>query len=149
MLSHVQLFETHWTVAFQAPLSIENFQARILVHVKLLQSCPLCVAVWTVAHQALLSIGFSRQEYWSGLPCPPPWDLPNPGIEPKSLTSTALAGRFFTTSATWEAQEYWSGLLFAPSGSLLILCYKRNIAPVLVSLSCCGSLIWGKPVVLS
>ena len=112
----------------------------------------LCVVVWTVAHQALLenpSIGFSRQEYWSGLPCPPPGDLPNPGIEPKSLTSTALAGRFFTTSATWEAQEYWSGLLFAPPGSLLILCYKRNIAPVLVSLSCCGSLIWGKPVVLS
>ena len=48
-------------------------------------------------------MGFSRQEYWSGLPCPPPGDLPNPGIEPVSLTSPALAGRFFTTSATWEA----------------------------------------------
>ena len=46
---------------------------------------------------------FSRQEYWSGLPCPPPGVLPDPGIEPKSLTSSALAGRFFTTSATWEA----------------------------------------------
>ena len=52
---------------------------------------------WTVARQALLSMGFSRQEYWSGLPCPPPGDLPNPGIEPTSLTSPALAGRFFTT----------------------------------------------------
>ena len=59
---------------------------------------------WTVAHQAPLSMGFSRQEYWSGLPCPPPRDLPNLGIEPLSLMSPALAGRFFTTSATWEAQ---------------------------------------------
>ena len=59
---------------------------------------------WTVAHQAPLSMGFSRQEYWSGLPCPPPRDLPNSGIEPLSLMSPALAGRFFTTSATWEAQ---------------------------------------------
>ena len=49
-------------------------------------------------------MGFSRDEYWSGLPCPPPGDLPNPGIEPESLMFPALAGRFFTTSATWEAQ---------------------------------------------
>ena len=53
--------------------------------------------------QAPLSIGFSRQEYWSGLPCYPPGDLPDPGVEPTSLTSPALAGKFFTTSATWEA----------------------------------------------
>ena len=52
---------------------------------------------------APLSKGFSRKEYWSGLPFPPPGDLPNPGIEPMSLTSPALAGGFFTTSATWEA----------------------------------------------
>ena len=45
-------------------------------------------------------MGFSKQEYWSGLPCPPPGDLPNPRIEPNSL---ALAGGFFTTSTTWEA----------------------------------------------
>ena len=62
------------------------------------------VTPWTGACQAPLSMGFSRQEYWSGLPCPPPGDLPNPGIEPPSLKSPALAGRFFTTSATWEAQ---------------------------------------------
>ena len=48
-------------------------------------------------------MGFSRQELWSGLPCPPPGDLPKPGIEPMSLTSPALAGEFFTTRATWEA----------------------------------------------
>ena len=54
----------------------------------------------TVAHQAPLSIGFSRQEYRSGLPFPFPGDLPHPGIKPASLRSPALAGRFFTTSAT-------------------------------------------------
>ena len=47
--------------------------------------------------------GIPRQEYWSGLPCPPPGSLPNPGTEPASLMSLALAGRFFTTSATQKA----------------------------------------------
>ena len=55
---------------------------------------------WTVSCQAPLSMGFSRQEYWSGLPCPPPGDLPNLGIKPESLMSLAFAGGFFTTSAT-------------------------------------------------
>ena len=50
-----------------------------------------------------LSMEFSRQESWTGLPFPPPGDLPDPEIEPKPLTSPALAGGFFTTSATWEA----------------------------------------------
>ena len=59
---------------------------------------------WAVAPQAPLSMGFSRQEDWSGLPFPPPGDLPSPGTEPMSLTSPALAGGFFTTSATWESQ---------------------------------------------
>ena len=53
--------------------------------------------------QASLSMGFSRKEYWSELSCPYPRDLPNPVMEPMSLASPALAGRFFTTSATWEA----------------------------------------------
>ena len=61
-----------------------------------------CVTLWTAAHQAPLSMGFSRQEYWSGLPCPSPGDLPDPGIKSVSFTSPALAGKFFTTSATWE-----------------------------------------------
>ena len=65
----------------------------------------LFVTLWTVAHQAPLSKGFSRQGYWSGLPCPPPENLPDPGIEPKSLMFPALAGEFFTTSATSEAQD--------------------------------------------
>ena len=54
-----------------------------LSHVQLL------VTTWTVAHQAPLSMGFSRQEHWSGLPCPPPGDLPNPGIKPRSPTLLA------------------------------------------------------------
>ena len=63
----------------------------------------LFVTPWTVAHQAPLSTGFSRQEYWSGLPCPPPGALPYLGIKSTSLTSPALAGGFFTTNTTWEA----------------------------------------------
>ena len=59
---------------------------------------------WTVACQAPLSVGFSRQGYWSGLPCSSLGHLPNPGIEPKSLMSPALAGGFLTTSTTWEVQ---------------------------------------------
>ena len=65
----------------------------------------LCVTLWTIAHQSPLFLGFSSQEYWSGMPCPPPGDLPDPGIEPTSLMSPALAGGFFTTRATWEDQE--------------------------------------------
>ena len=65
----------------------------------------LFVTLWTVACQAPLSMGFSRQEYWSGLPCPPPGDLLDPGIKPMSSMSLVLAGKFFTTSATWEAPK--------------------------------------------
>ena len=61
--------------------------------------------LWTVAGQALLSMGFSRQESWSGLPCPPPGDLPDSGIKPEFLISSALAGWFFTPSAPWEAHK--------------------------------------------
>ena len=56
--------------------------------------------LWTAAHQAPMSMGFSRQDYWSRLLCPPPGDLPNPGIKPASLISPALAGGFFTTGTT-------------------------------------------------
>ena len=62
---------------------------------------------WTAAHQTPLSMEFFRQEYWSVLPCPPPEDLPGPGITPVSLRSPALAGGFFITSATWEAHLAW------------------------------------------
>ena len=69
-------------------------------------NCFSCVrlfaTLWTVAHQTLLSMRLSRQEYWSGLPFLSPGDHPDPGIEPMSFISPALAGKFFTTSATWE-----------------------------------------------
>ena len=88
---------------------ISNCQIRnylVIVHAYVLScfSCVLLLAtLWAIDPQALLSLGFSRQEYWSGLPCPPSGDLPDSGIEPTSLMSPALAGGFFTTSATWEA----------------------------------------------
>ena len=70
----------------------------------LLSHVRLFATPWTVAHQDPLSMGFSRQEYWSRFPCPPPGDLPDPGIKPTSLISPALAIELFTTSATWEAR---------------------------------------------
>ena len=82
--------------------------------------------------------GFSRQEYWSGLPCPPPGDLPKPGIESTSLTSPALESGFFTASATWEV--LWGGLfpsavatylggpliLHGDHTSNIVLCWPAN-----------------------
>ena len=66
----------------------------------------LFVTTQTVAHQAPLSTGFSRQEYWSGLPFPPPGDLSNPGTELLSPVSPALAGKFFTTKPPWKPLIY-------------------------------------------
>ena len=71
--------------------------------VKSLSRVRLFVTPRTVAQQAPLSMGFSRQEHWNGLPCPSPRDLPDLGIEPVSLISLALADEFFTTRAPWEA----------------------------------------------
>ena len=72
------------------------------VHAQSFSCVQLFATLWTVAHQALLSMGFFRQEYWSWLPFPPPGDLPNPGIEFASLMSPALAGKFLTTSAIYS-----------------------------------------------
>ena len=72
---------------------------------------------WTVARQAPLSMGFSRQEYWSGLPSPIPGDLPDPGIE---LKSPALAGGFFTTSATLYSAVKWYRQNWSQAGPRII-----------------------------
>ena len=83
------------------------------------KSFQLFATPWTVAYQAPLSMGFSRREHWSGLPCPPPGNLSNPGIKLASL-SFAMAGGFFTTPATWAAQRssylssYWVGGFSTP-----------------------------------
>ena len=71
---------------------------------------------WIVAPRLLCPWRFSRQEYWNGLPCSPPGDLPDPGIEPASLMSLALAGEFFTT---WEAQRCW---IYKQIGLTNVLC---------------------------
>ena len=73
------------------------------IHAQSLSHVWLSVTLWTVAHQAPLSMEFSTQEYWSSLPCPPPGGRLESGIEPASHISPALAGRFFTTSNNWEA----------------------------------------------
>ena len=85
------------------PQEILGINPRVLLCYAVLShfSCVrLLLTLWAVARQAPPRVGLSRQEYWSGLPCPPPGDLPDPGIKPASLMSSALAGRFFTT---WEA----------------------------------------------
>ena len=66
----------------------------------------LYATLWTVAHQVLLSMGFSRQEDYSGLPCPPAGDLSNPGIKPTSLTFPSLAGKYITTTCVLVVQSY-------------------------------------------
>ena len=86
---------TNWDI-------MRNPWIRRMPHAKSLSHVRLFVTPWTVAHQAPLSMGFSRQEYWSRLPCSPPGDLPDPVIKPASFMSPGLASRFFTTSATWK-----------------------------------------------
>ena len=71
---------------------------------KLLQLCPAFCDPMDCSPPGFFSIRFSRQEYWSGLLCPPPGDLPDPGIEPASLMSPTLAHQFFLTCTTWEAR---------------------------------------------
>ena len=92
---------------------------RCLQQAQLLSQVQLFVIPGTVAVQAPLSMGFCRQ-YWSGLSCPPPGDIPDPGIEPVPLMSLTLAGRVFSASATWEH--------LPDQNSLLILFLQRAVA---------------------
>ena len=78
------------------------YDTCVCVCAQLLSCVHLFVTSWTVAHQAPLSTEFSRQEYWKGLPFPPPGDLPDPGIKPESPMPSALAGKFYH-GATCEA----------------------------------------------
>ena len=80
---------------------------------------------WTAALQGPLFMGFSRQEYWSGLPCPPPRDLHDPGIEPTSLMSPEVPVGFFTTSATWE-RLFATRCCWAQSRSLGLECAEAE-----------------------
>ena len=85
------------------PMDVLNCTMSHFVHFSCVQHF---ATLWTVAHQVPLSVGFSRQPRWSGLPCPSPGHLTDPGIKLASLVSTAWADRFFTTSITWEAQYH-------------------------------------------
>ena len=80
-------------------------QGHLCVCVCALSHVQLFVIPLTVGRQALLSMRFSRQEYWSGLPFPPPGDLPDPEIKPLSPASSALAGEYFHHCATWETPK--------------------------------------------
>ena len=98
----IQLTERDLGKTTASGLEIPICTPTIHAAAKSLQSCP---TLRTIGHQALQSMGFSRQGHWSGLPCSTPGDLPDPGIEPAPLMSLALVGRFFITSATWEAHH--------------------------------------------
>ena len=88
--------ETNTTIVEQKLLfssSVSNFSVQFLAN------------LWTVAHQAPLSMGFLRREYWRWLPFPPPGDLPDPGMELTSPASPALAGKFFTTEPSGKPKQ--------------------------------------------
>ena len=111
----------------------ERTQDNFCVHVVSHFSCVwLFVTLWTIVHQVPLSMGFFRQEYCSGLPCPSPEDLPTAGIKPTSLMSPTLAGGFFITSATWEAQDKFVRAelrtLVEKTLSLSLMWTKRHVA---------------------
>ena len=89
--------------------------------------CACCVARGK-GGQAPLSMRFSRQEYWSGLPFPPPGDLSNPGINPASLMSPALAGGFFTTRATWQAHSGKPGVRNSIVMDGLVFLWRNGLA---------------------
>ena len=96
--------KTHFSGTFQL---LKIYLLYISMHVCCFSLFQLFVTPWTVNHQASLPTGFSRKEYWSGLSCPPPGDLPNPGIEPCLLHLLHWQGGrgFFTTSSTWKTLD--------------------------------------------
>ena len=110
--SLVRIYYTSDTVLVSADIIMNNKNVFLCMHMYIdryiymyvclvSQACP---TLWgSIAHQAPLSMEFSRQIYWSGLPFPTPGDLSSSGIEPRSPAFPELAGRFFTTSITWEA----------------------------------------------
>ena len=89
------------------------FLVHTHMHVRMCtQLCLTLATPWTAAHQAPLSVEFSRREYWSWLPCPPPGDLSNPGIKSAPLTSPAMVGWCFTSWATGNPQFFaWRNLI--------------------------------------
>ena len=122
---------------------IVEFQSinKEVVVALVVQSCPTVCNPINVACQAPVSMEFSRQEYWSGLPFPSAVDLSDPGIKPGS---PALAGGYFTTSATWETQVGMCGVCVCVcvcvlvAQSCLTLCNPMDCSPL-------GSSVWNSP----
>ena len=98
------IFQCDAEFSYLLVVLVSLYGGKLCMCVCVLTHVQLFAALWTVTRQALLTIKFSRDKYWSGFPFPSPVDLPNPGIKPTSLMFPALTGRFFTTSPTWEAQ---------------------------------------------
>ena len=143
--------QPHGLVAHQAPLSMEFSRQEHwsglpfpspgdlpdpgikfnlgLLHYHLSHQCVLSrfshiqlfATLWTTTHQTPLSMEFSRQEYWSGLLCTPPGDLPDPGIEPTSLRSPALAGGFFMLAPLEKPLSHQGSPLMLPTHSILFM----------------------------
>ena len=100
-------------------------------YVCVLSRVRLFVTPWIVTHQVPLSMEFFRREYWNGLPFPPPGDLPHPGIDPRSISSLAFAGRFFTAELP--------GKLFIPH-QILSSTFKQSSS--CFQPSCEGTVSW-------
>ena len=118
------IFTWRWNISW---VHSDTSVLKVKVKMKSLSRVRLFATPWTVAYQASLSMGFSRQEYWSGLPFPSPGDLPNPGTEPLSPKSPALASRLFTTkpprkpryksgniNKMFQLRQCWSSSIFLP-----------------------------------
>ena len=122
VLCNRALLVTYFTYVFIYLFIYLFIYSYVLSHVR------LSATPWTVAHQARLSMGFPRQEYWRGLPFPSPGHLPNPGIEPGSPVSPVLAGVFFTTSTTWEFISVNPKFLLYPSPFVIISLFSTSMS---------------------
>ena len=121
----------HWCM-----WAFSGYDEHGAVHAKSLSHVQLFATLWTVAFQAPLSMGFSRQKHWSGLPCPPPGDLPNSGVKPASLIFPVLACGSFTTSVTWKAScssqashcsgFFWHGALALGNWPSVFVVHSHN-----------------------
>ena len=134
---------TIWTfVSKVTSLLFNTLSACVLSH---FSHVWLFATRWTVAHQAPLFMGIFRQEYWNGLPFPPPGNLPNPGIEPTSLMSPALEGGFYNFSATCEAPIHCLGLSFCiKDPECLIAKFSLMLKPIcfIINTHLCPPINW-------
>ena len=105
----------------------------------------LFLTLWAITCQAPLSMGFSRQEYWSGLPCLPPGNLPDPGNESAALVSPALAGGFFTARATWETLPMYSPYTIRTEAHFPLVAHRVKNPPAMWGTQV-GSLGWEDPL---